>query len=197
LPAGADDETVSAINALDLDEVLLFDGGIESLRAIRGIDNTPTSFDVQIQGPDGLATGADPGFGLRLSTRKGRLLARNRRPVRGGQRRDDRQLRRALRTAQRFRHAAHRRPAAGRRRLARRREHAPPPHRPLTGQAGDLDQPLLSPLFYIQRALQPFADLVEGQSGDLSVDIPALIEQGPAMIVMADIGVLPDAASTS
>jgi hypothetical protein len=42
----------------------------------------------------------------------------------------------------------------------------------LTGQAGDLDQPLLSPLFYIQRALQPYADLVEGQTGDLAVDIP-------------------------
>jgi len=65
----------------------------------------------------------------------------------------------------------------------------------LTGLAGDEAQPLLSPLFYISRALAPFADLVEPRTGDLSVDVPEIIDQGPAMIVMADIGVLPAAAA--
>jgi hypothetical protein len=65
----------------------------------------------------------------------------------------------------------------------------------VTGLAGDEAQPLLSPLFYISRALAPFADLIEPRTGDLSVDVPEMIDQGPAMIVMADIGVLPAAAA--
>jgi hypothetical protein len=64
--AGANADTITAINALDLDEVLLFDGGIGVLRAIRGIDNTPTSFDVAIVAPDGLGHRRRSGFRLRL-----------------------------------------------------------------------------------------------------------------------------------
>lgn len=58
----------------------------------------------------------------------------------------------------------------------------------------DQAQPLLSPLFYIRRALEPYADLVEPQSADLSEAIPQLLDQKPAMIVMADVGTMPDAA---
>ncbi|MBO6718818.1 MAG: DUF4159 domain-containing protein [Rhizobiaceae bacterium] len=59
---------------------------------------------------------------------------------------------------------------------------------------GDQAQPLLSPLYYISRALSPFADLVEAESADLTEAIPALLERKPAMIVMADVGTLPDDA---
>ena len=59
---------------------------------------------------------------------------------------------------------------------------------------GDQAQPLLSPLYYISRALGPFADLVEAETADLTEAVPALLEQKPAMIVMADVGTLPDAA---
>ncbi|APH73178.1 DUF4159 domain-containing protein [Aquibium oceanicum] len=58
----------------------------------------------------------------------------------------------------------------------------------------DQAQPLLSPLYYIRRALQPFADLVEPETSDLAEAIPAILEQKPAMIVMADVGTLPDTA---
>ncbi|PWJ75751.1 putative membrane protein (TIGR02226 family) [Pseudaminobacter salicylatoxidans] len=58
----------------------------------------------------------------------------------------------------------------------------------------DQAQPLLSPLYYIRRALQPFADLVEPQSRDLADAIPQLLEQKPAMIVMADVGNIPEPA---
>ena len=51
---------------------------------------------------------------------------------------------------------------------------------------------LLSPLYYIRQALQPFADIVEPQSPDLSEAIPQLLEQKPAVIVMGDIGTIPD-----
>jgi len=192
--AGTDiEETMAAIDALDLGEVLLFDGGIGSLRAIRGIDNAPTGFDVRIVAPDGLAAGADP-VAVSAYDEKGRLLAETaalfEAESAGTVARFDVpfELRNDFATI-RIDAQQH---AGGvwlvdentrRRRVGL-----------LTGQAGDLDQPLLSPLFYIQRALQPFADLVEGKTGDLAVDVPALIEQGPAMIVMADIGVLPDAA---
>ncbi|GHD11853.1 DUF4159 domain-containing protein [Tianweitania populi] len=67
----------------------------------------------------------------------------------------------------------------------------------LSQAEADRAQPLLSPLFYIRKAMEPFADLVEPQSADLAQAIPQLLEQKPAMIVMADVGVIPDAARTA
>ena len=58
----------------------------------------------------------------------------------------------------------------------------------------DQAQPLLSPLYYIRRALEPFAELVQPQSTDLAEAIPQLLEQRTAMIVMADVGTLPETA---
>jgi len=58
----------------------------------------------------------------------------------------------------------------------------------------DQAQPLLSPLYYIRRALEPFADLVEPASPDLADAIPQILDQKPAMIVMADVGTIPEAA---
>jgi hypothetical protein len=60
----------------------------------------------------------------------------------------------------------------------------------------DAAQPLLSPLYYIRSALDPFSDLVEASSPDLAEAIPQILEQKPAMIVMADVGTLPDTART-
>lgn len=50
----------------------------------------------------------------------------------------------------------------------------------LVGSSG-ADQPLLGEIFYLKRAFGPFAEVREG-------DISALITQGVAMIVLADIG---------
>src|SRR5690606_12319107 len=47
-------------------------------------------------------------------------------------------------------------------------------------------QPLLSPLYYIRRALEPFSDPIEPASADLAEAIPQILEQKPAMIVLAD-----------
>jgi hypothetical protein len=66
----------------------------------------------------------------------------------------------------------------------------------LSQAEADQAQPLLSPLFYITRALQPFADIVEPSNRDLAEAIPEILEQKPAMIVMADVGTIPDAART-
>ena len=64
----------------------------------------------------------------------------------------------------------------------------------LSQSEADQAQPLLSPLYYIRRALEPYADLVEPTTPDLAAAIPELLDQKPAMIVMADVGTLPDAA---
>lgn len=67
----------------------------------------------------------------------------------------------------------------------------------LSQDEGDQAQPLLSPLYYIRRALSPFADLIEPSSPALNEAIPELLEQRPAAIVMADVGTLPDSARQS
>ena len=61
----------------------------------------------------------------------------------------------------------------------------------LSGDTGEDFQPLLSPLFYIQRALQPYADLIEPSTPDLAVSIPEILNQNPSAIILADIGRLP------
>ncbi|MEM5473988.1 DUF4159 domain-containing protein [Hoeflea sp. AS60] len=67
----------------------------------------------------------------------------------------------------------------------------------ISGEARDIAQPLLSPLYYINRALSPFADLIEADSEEMSVSIPKLLEQSPAVVVMSDIGTLPEDVSQS
>src|SRR2546423_5882317 len=61
----------------------------------------------------------------------------------------------------------------------------------LSGGSADSAQPLLSPLYYIQRAVQPFADVREPREANADVAIPELIDSGTSVIAMADIGTLP------
>ena len=61
----------------------------------------------------------------------------------------------------------------------------------LSQTEADQAQPLLSPLYYIRRALSPFADLVEPASADLADAIPQILDSKPAMIVMSDVGTIP------
>ncbi|MBN8995499.1 MAG: DUF4159 domain-containing protein [Rhizobiales bacterium] len=67
----------------------------------------------------------------------------------------------------------------------------------LSGAGVDVAQPLLSPLYYISRAVQPFADVIEPRDANADIAIPQLIEGGTSIIAMADIGTLtPDVAET-
>jgi len=59
----------------------------------------------------------------------------------------------------------------------------------LSGASQELAQPLLSPLYYVSRALQPNAEISEVASLD---GIEAAIKSGVSMLVLADIGVLGD-----
>lgn len=56
----------------------------------------------------------------------------------------------------------------------------------------DQSRLLLSPLYYIRRALEPFADMVEPASPDLIEAVPDLLAQKPAVVVMGDVGTLPE-----
>ncbi|MBN9022380.1 MAG: DUF4159 domain-containing protein, partial [Rhizobiales bacterium] len=61
----------------------------------------------------------------------------------------------------------------------------------LSGASADVAQPLLSPLYYIARAVQPFADVSEPRDANAAVAVPQLIDEGSSVIAMADIGTLP------
>ena len=62
----------------------------------------------------------------------------------------------------------------------------------LSAEPLDLSQPLLSPLYYLTRALEPFADLIVPEDSELGGAIAELVEQRPSVIVMADVGTVPD-----
>ena len=67
----------------------------------------------------------------------------------------------------------------------------------VSGESSDDAQPLLSPLYYITRALEPFADLVRPSTANLAEAIPEMLERRPSVVVLADIGVLPEEARTA
>ena len=59
----------------------------------------------------------------------------------------------------------------------------------VSGAALELDQPLLSPLYYVSRALQPSAEITEVASVE---QIASALDDGASMLVLADLGVLGD-----
>ena len=58
----------------------------------------------------------------------------------------------------------------------------------LSGTSVEAAQPLLSPLYYIARAVQPFADVREPHNANAAVAVPDLIDANCSVIAMADIG---------
>ncbi|MTH98419.1 DUF4159 domain-containing protein [Roseibium sp. RKSG952] len=62
----------------------------------------------------------------------------------------------------------------------------------VSGMGSNLDQPLLSPLFYLERALAPFSDLRIPRGDDLGEAVSELLDQRISVLVLADVGRLPD-----
>jgi len=61
----------------------------------------------------------------------------------------------------------------------------------VSGESREAAQPLLSPLYYVQRALSPYADVVTPAEGNVATAIHELIDQQKvSTIVLADIGKL-------
>lgn len=64
------------------------------------------------------------------------------------------------------------------------------------GSADANAAPLLSPDYYLSRAVQPFADIIEPREANAAKAIPQLIDAGASIIALADIGTLtPDSES--
>ncbi|HYB05518.1 MAG TPA: DUF4159 domain-containing protein, partial [Methyloceanibacter sp.] len=60
----------------------------------------------------------------------------------------------------------------------------------ISGESREAAQPLLSPLYYVQRALSPYADVVTPAEGNISTVVHELIDGKVSTIVLADIGKL-------
>ena len=58
----------------------------------------------------------------------------------------------------------------------------------MSGTASETAQPLLSPLYYVSRALEPYGEISEPAD---TAALKSLLDQGLSMLVLADIGVLP------
>ncbi|WP_346432263.1 DUF4159 domain-containing protein [Breoghania sp. L-A4] len=58
----------------------------------------------------------------------------------------------------------------------------------ISGASSERAQPFLSPLYYLTRALEPYADLRQPRSADLALAVPELIEQNTSVLMLADIG---------
>ena len=65
----------------------------------------------------------------------------------------------------------------------------------LAGGSADLAQPLLSPLYYLNKALEPFADVRIPRDADLITAVPELVQQNVSVVMLADIGVIPQESS--
>jgi len=60
----------------------------------------------------------------------------------------------------------------------------------ISGESREQAQPLLAPLYYIERALAPFAELVRQKEVNLAGAVSGAFEQRPSILMMADIGTL-------
>ncbi len=63
------------------------------------------------------------------------------------------------------------------------------------GTAGDADQPLLSSAHYIGNALAPFSDVRRAPDRNVENAIQRMVDQGVSIIVLTDIGTIPDASA--
>ncbi len=59
------------------------------------------------------------------------------------------------------------------------------------GGYADRSQPLLSPLYYLERALSPFADLPPAKSTDVNTAVSDFFDKGISVLVLAEVGSLP------
>ncbi len=60
----------------------------------------------------------------------------------------------------------------------------------ISGDAQELAQPLLSSVYYVERALTPFAEVVTANGSNISSDVKELLTRDPSVLVLADIGKL-------
>ena len=67
----------------------------------------------------------------------------------------------------------------------------------VTGAARETQQPLLGHLYYVERALKPFAELAIPEDNDSASAIAKLIAGNVSVLVLADVGKVAGAARDS
>jgi hypothetical protein len=60
----------------------------------------------------------------------------------------------------------------------------------ISGEARELAQPLLSSLYYVERAMSPFAEVVTAKGSNISSAVTELLQRDLSVLVLADIGKL-------
>ena len=60
----------------------------------------------------------------------------------------------------------------------------------LSGEAQEQSQPLLAPLYFLKRAVQPFAEVIEPKDANLAQNVAGVLQQNASVIMLADIGTL-------
>ncbi|MBA2127106.1 hypothetical protein DLM45_12875 [Hyphomicrobium methylovorum] len=60
----------------------------------------------------------------------------------------------------------------------------------LSGESREEAQPLLAPLYYIEKALKPYSDLAIGNNANLAEGLDAVLKQNVSVLMLADIGTL-------
>lgn len=60
----------------------------------------------------------------------------------------------------------------------------------VTGESRDITQPLLSPLYYVERAIAPFAELNRQQAPTMAESVSQMLTAKVGMIIMTDVGQL-------
>jgi Domain of unknown function (DUF4159)/Aerotolerance regulator N-terminal len=60
----------------------------------------------------------------------------------------------------------------------------------ISGESREQAQPLLGPLYYIQKALGPYAELVQPQDSNLAAGLDTIFKQNASIAILADIGTL-------
>ena len=66
----------------------------------------------------------------------------------------------------------------------------------ISGESREQAQPLLAPLYYIQKALQPYAELSISNDSNLSAALGNVLKQSVSVLMLADIGTLADENAT-
>ena len=61
----------------------------------------------------------------------------------------------------------------------------------VSGASREQAQPLLAPLYYLERALQPFSEIAKSDDSNLSTVLDGLIKRNVSSLMLADIGTLP------
>ncbi len=60
----------------------------------------------------------------------------------------------------------------------------------ISGESREQAQPLLGPLYYIQKALLPYAELAIAKDANLAANIETILKQNVSVLVLADIGTI-------